>query len=74
MGQIQLPCITLGVHSNPIWPMDLILLNNFTTLFLDAPHVMISYQWKDKSVLLKVRDRLMEEGYKVWMNVDNMSE
>ena len=47
---------------------------NFITMFLDSPHVMISYQWKNKAVLLRVRDRLMEEGYKVWMDVHNMSE
>ena len=40
----------------------------------DSPHVMISYQWQYKSVLLRVRDQLIADGYKVWMDVDDMSE
>ncbi|XP_064644563.1 uncharacterized protein LOC135498267 [Lineus longissimus] len=39
----------------------------------EAPHVMISYQWDSKPVMLKVKDRLKAEGYKVWMDVENMS-
>lgn len=35
-------------------------------------HVMISYQWAAKHVLLKLRDRLKSAGYKVWMDADNM--
>ena len=37
-------------------------------------HIMISYQWATKPMMLRVRDKLMQAGYKVWMDVDNMSE
>ena len=35
-------------------------------------HVMISYQWKNKDMLIRVRDHLRQRGYTVWMDVDNM--
>ncbi|XP_071963929.1 uncharacterized protein [Antedon mediterranea] len=37
-----------------------------------ARHVMISYQWDTQEILLRVRDRLKENGYVVWMDVDNI--
>ena len=40
----------------------------------DVPHVMISYHWANQSTLLKVGHRLRAAGFKVWMDVDNMSE
>lgn len=38
----------------------------------DIPHVMISYQWGSQTTMLAVKERLKAEGYKVWMDVDNM--
>ena len=37
-------------------------------------HVMISYQWGSKPIMLLLRDRLLGARYKVWMDVDNMSK
>ncbi|XP_061178684.1 uncharacterized protein LOC133187346 [Saccostrea echinata] len=37
------------------------------------PHVMISYQWDSQPVMLKVKDSLKQAGYKVWMDVENIS-
>ena len=37
------------------------------------PHVMLSYQWKSQAVMLQVKERLVNAGYKVWMDVDCMS-
>ena len=36
-------------------------------------HIMISYQWASKTTMLRARDKLMQAGYRVWMDVDNMS-
>ncbi|WAR05160.1 hypothetical protein MAR_020529 [Mya arenaria] len=36
-------------------------------------HIMISYQWDSQPVMLHVKDRLREAGYKVWMDVEHMS-
>ncbi|XP_069137832.1 uncharacterized protein [Argopecten irradians] len=38
----------------------------------EEQHIMISYNWADQKMLLKVRDNLQAAGYKVWMDVDNM--
>ena len=40
----------------------------------DIPHVMISYHWGSQKTMIYVRDKLKAAGYKVWMDVDNMSE
>jgi len=40
----------------------------------DIPHVMISYHWSAQKTMIYVRDKLKAVGYKVWMDVDNMSE
>lgn len=40
----------------------------------DVPHIMISYQWSGQQMMNKVKTRLRQAGYKVWMDVDNMSE
>ena len=37
-------------------------------------HIMLSYNWGSKDLMLRIRDRLKEEGHKVWMDVDNMGE
>ena len=33
---------------------------------------MISYQWDHQEILIDVRDALLEAGYKVWMDIDQM--
>ena len=37
-------------------------------------HVMISYQWGAQERMLKLRDELKRAGFKVWMDVEKMSE
>lgn len=36
-------------------------------------HVMLSYQWAFKPIVLKIRDFLKSKGYHVWIDVDSMS-
>jgi len=40
----------------------------------DIPHVMISYHWGCQKTMIYVRDKLKAAGYKVWMDIDNMSQ
>ena len=40
----------------------------------EGSHIMISYNWGSKPIMLKVRDRLKAAGFNVWMDVDNMSK
>ncbi|XP_039269908.2 uncharacterized protein LOC120344676 [Styela clava] len=35
-------------------------------------HVMISYQWKYQKLALKIKDRLGEMNYRVWIDVESM--
>jgi len=35
-------------------------------------HVFISYQWDSKPTILMIRDRLKDEGFTIWVDVDNM--
>ena len=35
-------------------------------------HVMISYQWENQKVLIKVKNKLQAFGYRVWMDVEKM--
>ncbi|KAI0239389.1 hypothetical protein LSAT2_009872 [Lamellibrachia satsuma] len=39
----------------------------------DQRHIMISYQWDRQDLLKRIRDKLKEAGYKVWMDVDHMT-
>ncbi|XP_072037454.1 uncharacterized protein [Amphiura filiformis] len=39
---------------------------------MDAPHVMISYQWDHQERAIKIRDRLKQSGFNVWMDVDKL--
>lgn len=36
-------------------------------------HLMISYQWSNQPMLLKVCQYLRKNGFKVWMDVDDMA-
>lgn len=38
----------------------------------DKGHVMISYHSANRTVLLKVKDRMINDGFRVWMDVDDM--
>ena len=40
----------------------------------DGKHIMLSYNWGSKDLMLRIRDRLKEEGYRLWVDMDNMSE
>ena len=33
---------------------------------------MISYNWEQQPIMLKIRDSLKQQGYKVWMDVDKI--
>ena len=35
-------------------------------------HVMISYQWDSQEVLIEVKNRLQANGYRVWMDLEQM--
>ena len=35
-------------------------------------HVMISYQWDSQKVLVELKNRLRDSGYRVWMDVEQM--
>ncbi|XP_032809682.1 uncharacterized protein LOC116942174 [Petromyzon marinus] len=35
-------------------------------------HIMISYQWDYQAVLIQVKDRLKSQGFRVWMDVEQM--
>ncbi|CAL1535937.1 unnamed protein product [Lymnaea stagnalis] len=35
-------------------------------------HIMISYQWADQPVLIKVREELQKANFKTWMDLDDM--
>jgi len=35
---------------------------------------MISYQWQAQKTMILVKKRLKAEGFKVWMDIDNMSK
>ncbi|XP_070542452.1 uncharacterized protein [Ptychodera flava] len=36
-------------------------------------HIMLSYNWNNQEVVLKINKRLREEGYNTWIDVENMS-
>ena len=36
-------------------------------------HIMISYQWDVQPTVLQIRDRLKAAGYRVWIDVEQMS-
>lgn len=38
----------------------------------DYKHVMISYQWDVQKSMIQVRNELQSQGYKVWMDIDEM--
>ncbi len=40
----------------------------------DIPHVMISYNHGAQSLMIKLKNTLKTAGYKVWMDIDNMSK
>ena len=40
----------------------------------ESQHIMISYQWDHQDLMTRIRDKLKEAGYKVWIDVDHMSE
>ncbi|XP_078360963.1 uncharacterized protein LOC144645308 [Oculina patagonica] len=35
-------------------------------------HVMISYQWHSQEILVKVKNKLQANGYRVWMDLEQM--
>ena len=38
----------------------------------DTKHVMISYQWDVQTLVIQLKNRLQADGYKVWMDIDEM--
>lgn len=39
---------------------------------VSANHVMISYQWDSQEVLVEVKNKLQANGYRVWMDLEQM--
>ncbi|ELU04075.1 hypothetical protein CAPTEDRAFT_225602 [Capitella teleta] len=39
----------------------------------EAPHIMVSYHWSNQEMMISVKEALKAHGFKVWMDVDNMS-
>ena len=37
-------------------------------------HIMISYSWADQEQVKLIRDKLEMQGYKVWMDIGNISK
>lgn len=37
-------------------------------------HIMISYEWDDQDVVLKIANFLKSKGYKIWLDLDKMSK
>ena len=35
---------------------------------------MVSYQWDSQPRAIQIRDKLLEAGYQVWMDITNMSK
>ena len=49
--------------------------DKFITIFFvisDTKHVMISYQWDVQRLVIQLKNKLQAEGYKVWMDIDEM--
>ncbi|XP_060064487.1 uncharacterized protein LOC132544855 [Ylistrum balloti] len=40
--------------------------------FKSEGHIMISYQWGNQNMLKRIRDGLRANGFKVWMDIDDM--
>ncbi|XP_064620178.1 uncharacterized protein LOC135483318 [Lineus longissimus] len=55
-----------------LWNLRDAEMHNPTEEPSQRPHIMVSYQWDAKPLVLKVRDALRAAGYKVWVDVDNM--
>ncbi|CAF1265876.1 unnamed protein product [Didymodactylos carnosus] len=34
--------------------------------------MMISYSWNEKELIYKIHERLVKDGYKIWLDLDNM--
>ncbi|KAL3859199.1 hypothetical protein ACJMK2_009428 [Sinanodonta woodiana] len=37
-----------------------------------GPHIMISYNWDNQPKIIKIRDRLVDRGYNVWLDLEHM--
>ncbi|KAL8570158.1 hypothetical protein ACOMHN_030955 [Nucella lapillus] len=44
-----------------------------TVVDSSVPHVMISYQWDSQKMMVKIKDCLVQAGFKVWMDVEHMT-
>lgn len=47
--------------------------NNVESTDSPVGHIMLSYQWAYKPIVLKIRDFLKSKGYHVWIDIDSMS-
>ncbi|KAK7478087.1 hypothetical protein BaRGS_00030693, partial [Batillaria attramentaria] len=41
---------------------------------ISSGHVMLSYQWANQALVKDIRDHLKQNGFKVWMDIDDMDE
>ncbi|XP_013413692.1 uncharacterized protein LOC106176027 [Lingula anatina] len=58
-----------GAPSPKTWP------NSKAALWGESAsgqHIMISYNWDNQPILIKVKDALVSLGYKVWMDIEQM--
>ncbi|XP_070547782.1 uncharacterized protein [Ptychodera flava] len=38
----------------------------------DSMHVMISYNWDHQEEVIRIKEKLEQKGYKIWIDLDNM--
>ncbi|KAK7473873.1 hypothetical protein BaRGS_00034862, partial [Batillaria attramentaria] len=41
---------------------------------ISSGHVMLSYQWANQALVKDIRDHLKQNGFKVWMDIDDLDE
>ena len=41
---------------------------------MEGGHVVLSYEWESRDMLIRVRDQLKQAGYRIWMDTENKSK
>ncbi|XP_068693610.1 uncharacterized protein [Montipora foliosa] len=55
-----------------LWELEGKTARHAQRIELTRNHVMISYQWDSQEVLVDVKNRLQANGYRVWMDLEQM--
>ena len=55
-----------------LWELEEKTARDSGTREATGNHVMISYQWDAQEVLIEVKNRLQANGYRVWMDLEQM--